>query len=699
MTASDSASRAALSLVADERPPAADDACAWLTLRARAVLRRRIAWIRHVWTRAGAGDGALHGEIDLICSGAIDLVAERAFYAIDPAARAHGEAAAAAGLAAASASRWASLLAALELSTREAELLSLCLASHWDPRIGRACGYAQDDLERAGPTFALAAALFDWPTGATIAADGALLRWRLAQPARHDSAASWMTALWEVDPRVAAWLCGEPGLPAELAGRATWLAAAPPPAFEPEAAVALRRVLTGAPPGAVVQLVGSPGVGRRTWTHQICAERNRAVLAVDVPSLVEDGARAAREALIAAEREALIAGAALLWERAETAPAELWRELPFRAPLHVFSVERPIAFPPKVPPVRSIFFSSPTARERKQMWRASLPAGLADADRTAGVLADRFLLTPGDIVRLAAVTAPEGGDALWQACRSLSRGGLHGLATLLPAPYRWDDLVVPDDIRAALGEIAAQVTHRVQVYDDWGFRERLPMGRGITALFCGVSGTGKTMAAQVLAAELGVSLFRIDLAGVVSKYIGETEKNLRMVFDEGERLNAALFFDECDALFGKRSEVKDAHDRYANIEINYLLQRMESYEGLAILATNRRGDLDAAFTRRLRFIVEFPRPSVTERRAIWQRVLPATTPTGAPLTGAIDWDRLARRLEITGAEIKNIALHAAFLASQEGSLIEMRHVARGARRESAKLGRDLSGGEHALIDK
>ena len=679
-----------------DEQPAPRDWRGWLLARVRAALRRRITWIRHAWARTGAGDGALHAEMDLIGVGALDLDAERGFYAIDPDAQRHATAMqdARAALDACPGSPWTTLVAALDLTDREADLIALTLAAHWDPRLARACGYAQDDLERCGVTVGLAAALFDWPVGATIAPDGGLARWRLARPARTEA-----TTLWEIDPAIAAWLIDEPALPAELVGHAVWLDRASAPAYEPAAVATLRQVIATPARGALVQLVGPPGVGRRTWTQLLCAAEGRPVLAVDVPSILADGDRAARDRLVLVERTALLAGGAILWERADGPPADLWRGLPFRAPLQVFSVERPIGFSPSTPPIRTVFLPAPSARERRQLWRAALPPELADAERTAALLADRFLLTPGDIVRLVAIAGSAGNDELWQACRGLSRGGLHGLAAVLPCPYRWDDLVAPEDLHAALREITAQVSHRVQVYDEWGFGEKRPMGRGVTALFCGVSGTGKTMAAQVLAAELGVALFRIDLAGVVSKYIGETEKNLRVVFDEGERLNAALFFDECDALFGKRTEVKDAHDRYANIEVNYLLQRMESYEGLAILATNRKGDLDAAFTRRLRFIVEFPRPNVVERRAIWQRSLPAQTPAGAPLLGAIDWERLAQRLDLTGAEIKNIALYAAFLACHEGGLIEMRHLARGARRESAKLGRDLSGGEQALLDR
>jgi SpoVK/Ycf46/Vps4 family AAA+-type ATPase len=217
------------------------------------------------------------------------------------------------------------------------------------------------------------------------------------------------------------------------------------------------------------------------------------------------------------------------------------------------------------------------------------------------------------------------------------------------------------------------------VYEHWGFGARLTRGRGVTALFAGPSGTGKTMAAEVLASELHLDLHRIDLAGVVNKYIGETEKNLRRVFDAAEAGGAILFFDEADALFGRRSEVRDSHDRFANIEIDYLLQRMESYSGLAVLATNRRTALDRAFLRRLRFLLDFPFPATDDRLRIWQKVLPVA----APLDG-IDYAALAR-LELAGGSIQNIAVNAAFLAAGASTPLTMSHLEHAASREYAKL--------------
>jgi SpoVK/Ycf46/Vps4 family AAA+-type ATPase len=234
-----------------------------------------------------------------------------------------------------------------------------------------------------------------------------------------------------------------------------------------------------------------------------------------------------------------------------------------------------------------------------------------------------------------------------------------------------------------LHEFCQQLRYRLQVYGDWGFGQKLSLGKGLIALFTGVSGTGKTLSAEVLATELGLDLYRVDLASVVSKYIGETEKNLSRVFEDAQSSNAILFFDEADALFGKRSDIKDAHDRYANIEVNYLLQRVEGYEGAVILASNLSKNIDEAFLRRLHFNIEFPFPNEDLRLAIWQQIFPSQ----APVASEVDFEFLGRKFKITGGNIKNVALAAAFRAAEEGGEIRMKYIILGLRREYQKLGK------------
>ncbi|MEM9214867.1 MAG: ATP-binding protein [Cyanobacteria bacterium P01_F01_bin.150] len=274
---------------------------------------------------------------------------------------------------------------------------------------------------------------------------------------------------------------------------------------------------------------------------------------------------------------------------------------------------------------------------------------------------------------------------IWSICRVQARPRLDDLAQRIQPKAGWDDLVLPESLQIKLQEIAAHLRQRVRVHEDWGFRSKNSRGLGLCALFAGGSGTGKTMAAEVLAKELNLDLFRVDLSAVTSKYIGETEKNLRRIFDGAEVGSAILLFDEADALFGKRTQVKDSHDRHANIEVSYLLQRMEAYQGLAILTTNLRDSIDTAFLRRIPFVLSFPFPSKDARAEIWQRVFPSQTPTQN-----LRYDRLSK-LDVAGGIIRSIALNAAVLAADANEPVQMQHILDAARGEYSKLERPLTG--------
>jgi len=330
--------------------------------------------------------------------------------------------------------------------------------------------------------------------------------------------------------------------------------------------------------------------------------------------------------------------------------------------------------------------TKPTPSEQQEVWSEVL--GTVAAESPA-LLAGQFnlnLVTINQIAQrvVAETSAEDVHHQLWDACLVSTRPQLDILAQRLDPKATWENIVLPTEETSLLHQIADQVNQRQKVYEDWGFHNRMNRGLGISALFAGESGTGKTMAAEVIANDLGLNLYRIDLSAVVSKYIGETEKNLRRLFDAAEDGGAILFFDEADSLFGKRSEVKDSHDRYANIEINYLLQRMEAFRGLAILATNMKSALDHAFMRRLRFIVNFPFPTPAERQRMWQKAFPVETPTEG-----LEFNRLGR-LNLTGGSIHNIALNAAFLAAQAGTPVTMAVVLAAARSEFRKLERPIN---------
>ena len=333
----------------------------------------------------------------------------------------------------------------------------------------------------------------------------------------------------------------------------------------------------------------------------------------------------------------------------------------------------------------------PGPSSQKQLWARALgPAG-SKLNGKLDDIAHQFRLSAQTIASVGSASSSTAVDAaaLWSTCRSLSRPRLEDLAQRITPAAGWQNLILPEPQMQTLLQLEAQVRHRMTVYESWGFAGMGRRGLGISALFAGASGTGKTLAAEVLANELGLDLYRIDLSAVVSKYIGESEKNLKQVFDAAEEGGVLLLFDECDALFGKRTEGKDSHDRYANIEVSYLLQRMESFQGLAILTTNFKAAMDKAFQRRLRFTVDFPFPGAAERKQLWKLAFPKDTPTQG-----IDVDSLAQ-LNMTGGNIRNIALNAAFFAAAEVGRgpVMMKHLLLASRQEAIKVERPLAENE------
>jgi ATPase family associated with various cellular activities (AAA) len=443
----------------------------------------------------------------------------------------------------------------------------------------------------------------------------------------------------------------------------------------------------------VVQLCGGENSGREEVAAAACAGLGLGLYVMradDVPA-----APAEREALARLwEREAVLGPSALLLDCEGAEGTEAMRALP-----PFVEGARGMIFVGARDPVRllrrplvRLDVREPSPAEQKSLWQNALGPLAGELNGKVGEITAQFTFGPrgirtaGDEALRAFSERPEEelGTVLWETCRSQARVRLEDLAGRIEPAAGWDDLVLPEPQTKILREISANVRRRAKVYESWGFARKSSRGLGIGALFVGPSGTGKTMAAEVLAGELALDLYRVDLSRVVSKYIGQTEKNLRRVFDAAEEGGAVLLFDEADALFGKRSEVKDSHDRYANVEVSYLLQRMESYRGLAILTTNMKGELDPAFLRRLRFVVRFPFPAAVQRARIWARVFPPETPTEG-----LDANKLAR-LNVAGGNIRNIALQAAFLAADAGEPVRMSHLLRAAHTEYAKLEKPLT---------
>jgi hypothetical protein len=566
-------------------------------------------------------------------------------------------------------------------------LVLLALAPELDLRYERIFGWLHDDVTRRHPSVQLALDLLA-PGPADrlallprFAAHGVLRRRALL----HTHAPPHTPLLrheLRLAPGLLAWLSGQPSIPASpLVARA-----APPPRLrlapaQQSALARLRaRVARGEP--LLVNLHGPDGAGRRSLAAALCGER---------PLYVVDGARS--ETLTDDEFTDLLANLARAarLERAGVCWTAFDRQrpaLPDLAAVDLLCLVTARPWHPPDPPHTTLAeLHVPVAdlATREVLWHDVLPALPAAAVRAA---ADNFRFTPRQIAAAASTArglADEMGredpllPELLLACRRHATPRLGALAAPVTTRRRWHDLVLPDEPRQQLREIVRRLQQRTRVQDEWGFGA--VASPGVAALFAGAPGTGKTMAAAIVAAECARDLYRIDLSQVVSKYIGETEKHLETLFSEAESSDAALFFDEADAIFGKRGAIKDAHDRFANIEVGFLLQRIESFPGLVILATNLRKNIDAAFLRRLQVIVEFPTPDLASRAAIWA----ATWPPGAPVANDVDPRLLAERFDLSGGHIRNIALSAAYAAAEADSPISLRHVLDAARVEYRKL--------------
>jgi len=574
------------------------------------------------------------------------------------------------------------------LTPFERGVLVLCAGIELESRFAQACAAAQKDPRLVSPTFSLALAALPEAHWSAVNRDGPLRYWRLIDVAPG----SLMHSPLKIDERMLHYIagvdCGDERLEAHIHPITPDRESIPAAQQE----CAQRAVAYWTRSTKPVLLTARRSSDRRGVAQEICRMLNRPCFgmhAADVPSNPTEREQLSR----LWNREALLTGAVLCIEASELELHDLGRltallqriEAPVAIEIHEGSAAQQIeGFRIHVPAL--------LASDRKAIWISSLGADALRINDSLDRISQHFDLDTTSI-RLAGemlrgVSGETGWNReAWRACRAVSRRGLEGLAQRIETKSNCQDLILPDLQTETLRQIAAHVRQRATVHEQWGFADRYVRGLGVTALFAGASGTGKTMAADVIAAELDLDLYQIDLAGVVSKYIGETEKNLRRIFDAAEDSGAVLLFDEADALFGKRSEVRDSHDRYANLEVSYLLQRMESYRGLAILTTNLKDALDTAFLRRIRFIVQFPFPGAAERRRIWERAFPKEAPVRT-----LDYARLAQ-LNVTGGLIRNIATHAAFLAADQGAKIGMSHILSAARIEYAKIDRPLTAAE------
>ena len=607
---------------------------------------------------------------------------------------------------------WGWLRTTYGLSDQELDIVLVALGPEVDPRYERVYGYLQDDVTRRRPSVNLALDLVTTTVDGKVAgraafgAGGRLVGDRLLTlvPPPEVVEPTLLTHIVVPDEQVLDVLLGQAGIPRGLArwcrltfpGPADWSRTPLPPAERTALVAAVRSAWTARRP-LRLHFRGARDSGRRAAAEALGGELAVPVLHVDLWDVA--GPSAVEEILCRAFREATLHGALIHLDDVDSLTADLHTREVLLARLAaqpgVVILGGASTWVPGEAPlgVVDVRFTPPSFEVRRQAWARSLEeAGVQVPAEAVESLAGRFRFGPGHIAdavatSVAAAVRPTGSpvpteDELVAAGRAQTRDHLAALTRTVEPLYTWSDLVLPADSVAALRELCQRVELADRVWRVWGFRGKFSSGRGATALFTGPPGTGKTMAAEVIARELGLDLFAIDLSSVISKYIGETEKNLERIFTAAAEAYAVLLFDEADALFGKRSEVRDAHDRYANVETSYLLQRMDQYDGIAILTTNLRAHLDPAFVRRLQFIVDFPFPDEDNRRRIWQGCFPAD----APREERIDFARLGRDYRLSGGSIKTAVLHAAFLAADEGVPIGMPHLLRAVRREHQKAG-------------
>jgi len=621
------------------------------------------------------------------------------------------------------------LCARLRLTVWERRLIILCLAAEMSRKYEKWYAYFNDDITCKAPTPDLAYRLLcdsqeeAANAGRRLSGAGAL-RSLLLEPDESGGGAAGMSrpklkTTLRLDERTISYLLRTETLDARLEGIAEAHEPQPPEALpllvpDDPAMQSLRGLADGgdAAQGSVpfIHLSGAPGGGKRLRFVHLAAARGQRLLVVRFRNLPADADRA-EATLGRIVREAVLTGAAIVFREEHAAPGS---EIPHLEAMEA-ALNRYLRFADKpligwtshirrqpselpVPDGAGWIYGEvgvPTAFVREAFWRAeAMDVEGSYAPTIWRELADKYRFTPGQIggawrQSLALASGRGGGlperSEIEAACRGQFRHRLAQLADRIMPARTWDDLILADEPYSLIREACDRYLHRETVYERWGFGRKLPYGKGLSLLFAGPPGTGKTMAAEIIAGELGLELYRIDLSRIVSKYIGETEQRLSELFAEAENSGAILFFDEGDALFGKRTEVKDAHDKYANLEAAYLLQRIEAYDGVSILATNLLQNMDEALIRRMSFVVKFPFPDAEER----ERIFRVHIPPQAPVSEEVDLAFLAARLEVSGGYIKNIALAAAFLAAGSGKPIAMEHFVRAARQELRKMGKIL----------
>jgi adenylate kinase family enzyme len=658
--------------------------------RVRALVRRRLAWLEHL--QSAAPNEAAQADPFAALEERDNVEAERRWSesrsvikAIADAAHSIDEA-----LASDASSTLGRLVSVLGLTRPERDVLHVCLAIELDSTLGQSYAIAQEHGGRGQTTMALVSRLCGWSREERVGAVAPLLRWQVVKAL--EPAAGEPPPL-RVDPHVADFLCGRYTVDSEIATAVVSVEAREPLSSWPIAEV-VERLGRGLDKGTALRLVvrGPRGSGRRTLCAAIAKTLGCGLLAIDT-SAISDADWP--QTYLRAQRQALLFGMLLVWHGENL--GRRWPALPSVAPLQFVTGEADLVLP-HAPDFldESLSIPRPTIDERASLFRRFVPMSQAwPADELTG-LCERYQVEIGDIVAIGR----RGTGTLDEArelCRAATRDRLGELGQLLDCPFKRDDLVVPDSLDERIDEFLFEANDRARFWEGEAARRLFPRGTGLVALMTGPPGTGKTMAAQVIASVLGLDLFRIDLATSISKYIGETAKHLKRIFQRAADMNAVLLFDEADALFTKRTDVRDAHDRYANTDTNYLLQLIEDFTGIALLSSNKKQNMDTAFVRRIRYIFDFPRPTAVERLSLWRRIVRELAGDAPAKELGAGLETLAQVIDASGGQIKLAVLAAMFLSRQEQKPLALDHLTRGMSRELAKEGRGVSQAERERI--
>lgn len=677
-------------IIAAEKSNSTEDLAGLILKRIRLLARRRIAWLRNTWTMAtenNNGEFNAHTEVDgYLYERDIPLL-EKEWYQQDTAMQDIAELLNETEMALFNntTSRLNILARTFGLNRLETDIIHACMAISIEPNLGRVYAYLQDNAARGYVTESLVARLFGYGACIILPAGSPLKIWGLI---KETVSQQGEPVRMECDPFIKNWMLGMDGMDEALIGFTNVQPVKKPLLKWPIQTLVdeIKRMLNDQAPNRLrIFVEGSEGAGRKSFAAIICKQFGLQVLAVNADRIPEN-----RWPLVymLVQRQAFLSNTAIAWY-GETMPGNYW---PVNIPSYnlqfvIGESDESLTASNRFLDLR-IVLPSVSFDERLSLWRKYVPLSVDWPTIEMEEMILRHETTVGQIVSIGKKMTPTIADAN-EALRADSGRRLGNLAQQMPGTFTFDDLVLPDYTRKGIEDFIFEATERVQFWEQPRAKRLFPYGRSLVGLFTGSPGTGKTMAAQVIAGALQLDLFRIDLSNVVSKYIGESSKNIERILARAKSMNVVLLFDEADSLFGKRTDIKDAHDRYANTDTNYLLQAIESYPGIVILSSNKKSNIDSGFTRRLRYVLEFSKPDAAQRLLIWKKILGEMTDDKTLAKLETELVKLSTLMEITGAQIKQAVLSALFMARKEKASINISHILAGLERELAKEGRGL----------